>query len=350
MQRNPNWLTRQWRRRPKPLWVVVALHVLALGVALILYVLPHHVIPRQGVAVGITSSRSDMRPSEEAQTVMAQATPEPTAEPVAATEVPALSEPVGSFRLKFADKFSETVSITENTYIGPNVNVSFSSSRYGSADYHVADVYIADITCLRSAFAKETYGSGYAEQPVTIAKRYGSVACINGDYYGARDGGVVIRNGTLYRNDRNINDMCVIYWDGTMKTFEPHEFDAETEMANGAYQAWCFGPKLLQNGETMDDFNSDVVRSNPRSAIGYFEPGHYCLVMVEGRSNTSSGLTMTELSQLMKDLGCTVAYNLDGGKSSELVKGTVVVGNPYDGGRSVSDVIMVIDSVVEESA
>lgn len=56
-QRRENWLFRQFRRRPKPLWMVAVAHVAVLGIALLIYALPHHVIPSAGEAVGIVSVR-----------------------------------------------------------------------------------------------------------------------------------------------------------------------------------------------------------------------------------------------------------------------------------------------------
>ena len=51
--------------------------------------------------------------------------------------------------------------------------------------------------------------------------------------------------------------------------------------------------------------------------MGYYEPGHYCFVIVDGRqSGYSAGLLIPELAQLFEDLGCTCAYNLDGGGSA----------------------------------
>ena len=52
---------------------------------------------------------------------------------------------------------------------------------------------------------------------------------------------------------------------------------------------------------------------------------------------------MADLSKLFEDLGCTVAYNLDGGKSSVMVwdLGSKDINTPYDGGRSVSDIIYI---------
>jgi len=66
---------------------------------------------------------------------------------------------------------------------------------------------------------------------------------------------------------------------------------------------------------------TDVPAPNPRCGIGYFEPGHYCFVVVEGRGvNGSDGLDMVGFAELFRSLGCVGAYNLDGG-------GTAVMAN-----------------------
>ena len=52
---------------------------------------------------------------------------------------------------------------------------------------------------------------------------------------------------------------------------------------------------------------------------------------------------MAELSQLLYDMGCKVAYNMDGGKSSEMVFLGETVNEPYQGGRDNSDIIYIAD-------
>ena len=52
---------------------------------------------------------------------------------------------------------------------------------------------------------------------------------------------------------------------------------------------------------------------------------------------------MSDLSQLMYDLGCTEAYNLDGGQTSQLVWNGNVINNPYEGGRECSDIVLVCE-------
>jgi exopolysaccharide biosynthesis protein len=94
----------------------------------------------------------------------------------------------------------------------------------------------------------------------------------------------------------------------------------------------------------MSQFNSKVNPENPRTAIGYYEPGHYCFVVVDGRQDGySDGLTLAELSQLFHDLGCQTAYNLDGGQSSMMVFQDSLVNQPYKGGRNSSDIVYLTD-------
>ena len=115
----------------------------------------------------------------------------------------------------------------------------------------------------------------------------------------------------------------------------------------GAYQAWCFGPSLLgEAGEKLTQFRTDkrIGRSNPRTVIGYYAPGHYCFLAVDGRSERSSGMTLTDLSAFCESLGLALAYNLDGGQTSIMTFGGKVVNEPSDGGRKSSDIIYICET------
>ena len=62
---------------------------------------------------------------------------------------------------------------------------------------------------------------------------------------------------------------------------------------------------------------SRIISANPRTAIGYYEPGHYCFVLVDGRQEGySRGMLLPELAKVFEELGCQRAYNLDGGGSA----------------------------------
>jgi exopolysaccharide biosynthesis protein len=244
----------------------------------------------------------------------------------------------------FADKFTDGEVIeTDTSYMSKNVNVSMTMVQENGVTYYIQDIYVRSIENLQTAFAEDTYGKAVTDWVLDMAIENDAVAAINGDYYGVESGGVVIRNGVLYRDDANA-DVLVLYYDGTMTAFSAGEFDAETEMANGAYQAWNFGPVLVEDGAALTSFSSRITGANPRTAIGCIEPGHYVFVTVDGRqAGYSSGMTLKQLATAMEELGCQVAYNLDGGQTSTMTFGDEIANQPYKGGRLTSDIIFITD-------
>jgi exopolysaccharide biosynthesis protein len=254
-----------------------------------------------------------------------------------------------NLRTKFTDHFTDTITAAKNTYTSKDISIEVNKYTQGSdgniVTYYVADIYLADIKCLQSGFAKDTYGIGYADELINMDKSLGAILAINGDYYGNGTKGAVIRNGEVYRKENNDSDVCVLYYDGTMKTYAASDFNIDKAISAGAYQAWSFGPRLLDDhSSAMKSFttNSHIKEENPRTAIGYYEPGHYAFVVVDGRqSGYSYGLTLTQFSKLFEKLGCKAAYNLDGGKSSEMTFSDVLVNRPAGGGREISDCIII---------
>ncbi|MBP1919897.1 phosphodiester glycosidase family protein [Youngiibacter multivorans] len=244
----------------------------------------------------------------------------------------------------FADKFTEGEIIeTDTSYMSKNVNVTMTTVQEDGVTYYVQDIYVRSIENLQTAFAEDTYGKAVTDWVLDMAIENDAVAAINGDYYGVESGGVVIRNGVLYRDDANA-DVLVLYYDGTMKGFSAAEFDADLEMANGAYQAWNFGPLLVEEGTALTSFSSRISGTNPRTAIGCIEPGHYVFITVDGRqAGYSSGMTLKQLAATMESLGCQVAYNLDGGQTSTMTFGDEIANQPYKGGRLTSDIIFITD-------
>jgi len=246
---------------------------------------------------------------------------------------------------KFADKYTESVVVTENSYSSPDISITVTEETLGSATYYLADIYVRDITCFRSALAQNTYGIGFRDSITDMAVLNNALLAVNGDYYGNTSEGVVIRNGVIYRANVTDCDVCVLYYDGTMKVMPGSSFSVQDAIEDGAWQAWTFGPALLDtDGSVITSFASTrrIISANPRTAIGYYEPGHYCMVVVDGRGE-STGITLQDLSRLFANLGCTAAYNLDGGNSSIMVWQDAVINEPSGGGRESSDALLIAE-------
>ncbi len=269
---------------------------------------------------------------------------------------------------KFADKFTDQVISTDTSYSSPNLAVELTygsyktgvidhsengnHEKYGSdVSYVLADIYVGDITCFQTCFAQDTYGVGYSEKLTEMSARMKSILAVNGDSYSNsrhRDNGTIIRNGVIYRSQPTDMETCVLNWDGTMKIYSPEELDTQILIDSGAYQSWIFGPSLLdQNGKAKTSFQTwDYIReSHPRTAIGYYEPGHYCLLVVDGRQPTTRGMFLEEMSAFFEQLGCQAAYNLDGGHCSFMTLQDQVVNHPYKAEHQVEDGIFITEGI-----
>ena len=106
------------------------------------------------------------------------------------------------------------------------------------------------------------------------------------------------------------------------------------------------GPYLVKNGEVFVDMTAQKLGSvggrNPRTAIGYTKDNNLIMLTADGREGSSIGLTLMELANLMKDLGCVNAMNLDGGGSTVMyVNGQVVNKPAVQGGIPLSHTLTV---------
>jgi exopolysaccharide biosynthesis protein len=181
-----------------------------------------------------------------------------------------------------------------------------------------------------------------------MADSVDAILAINGDYYGAQRSGYVIRNGVLYRDTSSGSEDLVVYQDGSFGIVNESEITAQELINEGAWNVLCFGPALVTDGGIAVDENDEVGRamaSNPRTAIGVMDDLHYVFIVADGRTSENDGLSLYELAELMQSLGCTTAYNLDGGGSSSMVFLGEVINNPVNGRksseRSVSDIVYI---------
>ena len=247
--------------------------------------------------------------------------------------------------------------ITDTSYVSDDSNITISTVVTGSGastvTYYVADVVLDDATELRSAFADNSFGENIVENTSDIAADNNAIFAINGDYYGFRDSGIVIRNGVIFRDD-GAREGLAFYRDGTVALYDETTTTATDLLAAGVWNTLSFGPALLENGEIESGIDSVEVDTNfgnhsiqgeqPRTAVGIIAPDHLVFVVVDGRSaGYSAGVTMTGLAQIMQGLGATTAYNLDGGGSSTMYFNGELVNNPLGRGeeRGTSDILYV---------
>ncbi len=245
--------------------------------------------------------------------------------------------------------------VTADGYTSDDTAISLDTVTQGSGDdtvtYYVAHVALDDATQLRSAFAQDKFGTNITERTSDIAEDHDAILAVNGDYYGFRDTGIVIRNGVVYR-DEGARQGLAFYTDGRVEVYDETATTADELVAAGVWNTLSFGPAVVTDGQVVDGIEDVEVDTNvgnhsiqgeqPRTAIGVDADGDL-IVVVDGRdTGYSRGVTMTELAQLMIDQGAVTAYNLDGGGSSTLYFDGDVVNQPSNGGeRGTSDILYV---------
>lgn len=243
-----------------------------------------------------------------------------------------------------------TVSESDSSYKDDNIYIKVTQQRIHNTTVYLADIQVSSVAYLKSAFAANSYGRNIKAATSDIAEQNNAILAVNGDYYGFRDYGYVLRNGTLYRSNYGQADdeSFVIYDDGSCEVITESEYDANSLLDAGAVQILSFGPGLIKGGQVSVGENQEVDQaktSNPRTAIGMISPLHYIVAVSDGRTEESQGLTLYQLAGFMQEQGCTEAYNLDGGGSSTMYFNGKVINNPTNGRtageREVSDIVYI---------
>ena len=236
-----------------------------------------------------------------------------------------------------------TKTVTDSSYKDSNVDINITTVRKNNTTVYVADVKLSDSSYLKTALAYDSFGTNVTETTSSMATNNNAILAVNGDYYGADRSGYVIKNGVIYRNtvrsDSEYPDLAV-YKDGSFKIIYETEVTAEELLADGVVNLFAFGPSLVENGEISVDHNTEVrqaMTKNPRTAIGIVDKNHYILVVSDGRTNESEGLSLYELAEVLKEYGATTAYNLDGGGSSTMYFNGNIVNNPTTNGHNISE-------------
>ena len=212
---------------------------------------------------------------------------------------------------------------TENGYEDQSIRVKIEKMRLMDSDVCVAFVEIASPSQLRTAMDNKD-----RHVPV-MANANNAVIAMNGDFFrkDSNNKFFEIRMTEKVKVKKKLSaqfDTLVIDKNGDLHVFVVSEGLEEyrNQHMDDIANAYLFGPALVKDGEIVERKNSkymyDPNGHDGRSAIGQRGPLSYVLVLVEGHKKDSRGVTHAQLAQIMYDLGCKQAYNLDGGNSANL--------------------------------
>ena len=235
---------------------------------------------------------------------------------------------------EIAALFTPTKEFVERKhYSDPDIYIDITTNRDAedTTKYYVADIRIKNLSYFRAALAQDKFGKNYTERTSDLCNRKKGILAIDGDTYGSQEAGYVVRNGKLdpdfIRTTKNLErhkpDDLVIKKDGTFEIIDERDVSFDQVRAMDPFHVFSFGPALVNKNEITVTENDEVGTAmggnkNQRCAMGIINPGHYVFVVSDGRMKSSYGLSLLNLANIMKDLHCETAYNLDGGGSATM--------------------------------
>jgi hypothetical protein len=162
--------------------------------------------------------------------------------------------------------------------------------------------------------------------------RTGLDAAFSGDWYYRRYGWIAFGDGWVELNHTKfVKDRAGEL--GLELGLSPDQLT--TDIPAGTHALVSGFPELVVEGQVMTSFpdRGDMADRHPRTAMGLSADRQtFMLVVVDGRSTASVGMTGRELAALMGELGAHVAFNLDGGGSTQMwLAGEGTLNVPSDG-------------------
>lgn len=217
-------------------------------------------------------------------------------------------------------------------------------------------IKVAHPSQIRTAMSYDRYDKKAYTSGEKMAAHVNAVAAINGDYFKYHfDVGYVLRQGEFYRDKLNgKRDVLIIDSEGNftgVKAAQTADMEAAlAALPEGvtAVNTFSLGPILVENGEARVMKETCTAKAGEfqwkyaqqRVAVVQVSDLEYALVETYGKTDCSQGLSLQEFSDFIVQMfpDCRMAYNLDGGGSSNvLVNGERIHKTP--GHREICDIL-----------
>jgi hypothetical protein len=260
---------------------------------------------------------------------------------------------------------------------------------HGSRSSPILSIWYLDVDLNNTKLAVRPYVSGTNLTLPTFTATVGAYVAINGGYFGgtspfsaviypnevkATNVQSVTRNTFSYpvirsffgmKKNRTLSVDWIYHFGNTLSdiyTFpqplpyisnDPTPRSAPTK-ANGTVYSDLLvgiggGPMLIKNDSIKITYNQEMMwgsgvgetNSDPRTAVGFTANNHVIMITADGRQAGSDGVGLPELAEMMKNLGCIGAINLDGGGSTQMAVQNQFINSPSEQ-RAVPAILAVV--------
>jgi len=222
----------------------------------------------------------------------------------------------------------------------------------GNSKYNGYYLVIKDPTRVKVGYTSKLKVEG--ETTSAIAENNGAIAAINGGGFvdqsssaewtgnGGLPTGVIMNEGKVIFDDldgKKTNSLGITK-DGVMIV---GSYSVAELKELGVQEAVSFYPALIINGKMTQSSGDGGFGIAPKTAIGQRKDGAIILLVIDGRSLSSPGATVTEVQEIMYKLGAFNAINLDGGKSTTMYYDGEIINKPSNsmGERTIATAIIV---------
>lgn len=241
---------------------------------------------------------------------------------------------------------------TETGYEDETIRVTLEKQAEEQVVWNIARIQLSSPSQLRTVYSKKNANVS------NMAEKNNAVIAISGDYLNndPQKTTFEVRMGKEIRKKGNgLKDMLIIDDQGDFHLFRNSEGVFQKNKKNqweyiyegSVVNAFTFGPALVIDGVVQDmeerDYGYNRNGREPRAAIGQTGPLSYIFLLAAATDRDGkTGVNHQELADKMGELGCTQAFNLDGGGTAEMVfNGEILRAAPGGKERAQSDIIYV---------
>ena len=214
--------------------------------------------------------------------------------------------------------------------------------------YTICEVKIQHPSQLRRFLAGGEYGAKMQLQTSNMAATVNAVLASAGDFYGFRQEGVIVYDGTVRRTNPRRVETCYIDANGDLLLSHCGELgDMEEAQAfvdeHDVRFSLSFGPILVEDGYPVDIdpgyYLGQPTDNCPRAALCQLGPLHYLVVVVNKEAEYGHTHSLYEFQNNVASLGVETAYTIDGGQTATVVMNGKVLNKLATGSqRYITDI------------